>query len=203
MGIDCKRTCDGSQLIVRDFKSFWPKQITYEHLDTISVGVGEPRHLASQKALVKGANYVFSTDADSTVSPGWAIAMWRILSSDFARVEKVGSVWGSVQLSPRSPYSMAWEAAREKGNLSFRLFEQNCGFTSEAYWAAGGWGMEPKGEGPALLRRLRAAGYGELRIPEAMVTTSDRAHGRVRGGMAETIRNLSLDGKLSVARLLA
>lgn len=149
--------------------------------------VGGARHegavFAGGKVGVGEEHFLLFTDADTEVPLSWIQVHERSL-------RRHASSWGSVWLQPSSPFWPVLEAARKAGRLDNRLFEQNCAVEAGAYFRVGGFADLQREEGPDLLRRLRQGGSSEVRTPMAVIT-SDRKEGRVVGGFASALRDLT------------
>ncbi|MEU6056840.1 glycosyltransferase family 2 protein [Streptomyces sp. NPDC047097] len=152
---------------------------------------GLARHLGVRHALDRsgpggGAVWVATTDADSTVPPGW-------LAYQLARArEGWQAVVGTVTLPAASPLELPhrtrYEAARPPGTADWHhphVHGANLGVSAVAYRDVGGFPPLATGEDRALVEALERRGHRVLRTARCPVLTSPRLRARAEGGFGD------------------
>lgn len=147
--------------------------------------VGGARAAGTSLALDRGATWIASTDADSTVPENWLVVQLQ-LAHDGAEV-----IIGTVQ--PRFDELTAdeiesWRLTHEDGQSLGNIHGANLGMTAGAYRRAGGYLPLPEHEDTDLVRRLRDSGANVVASDLARVETSGRHVGRTPGGYARYLR---------------
>lgn len=134
---------------------------------------------------------LLSTDADTTVAPGWA-------REHLARAtEGTHATAGSAELSAPLPTASAehrYRGVLERARLPDghgNVYGANLGVRADAYSAIGGFLPLRSGEDHDLWRRLGAAGYRRCYDTGARVITSARLTGRAPNGLAALLSTLT------------
>ncbi|HWL44362.1 MAG TPA: glycosyltransferase [Ilumatobacter sp.] len=131
--------------------------------------------------------WVCSTDADSTVPPGWFTTQL-----DAARRGYV-AIAGVVRLDSQTDAPVRHEFLRTyltgADGTHAHVHGTNLGFRADAYLAAGGWAPIPTAEDHDLWRRLGRLGR-TISSVRLSVTTSGRTVGRAPDGFAATLATL-------------
>lgn len=128
-----------------------------------------------------------TTDADSLVRADWLL---RMTAAD------VDMVLGVVRVPSwrHHPAEVARRYLRNyhsKGPGHNHIHGANMGFRADVYWRVGGFRALPTNEDVELVERFEAAGLLIHRDAQLAVETSDRHNGRVPGGFASHLRELS------------
>jgi hypothetical protein len=161
--------------------------------------IGEVRDLgfrAVQRDLAghpPGQTLLLSTDADTTVEPGWA----REHVARAAEGSHAVAGTAALSVSPATPlardrYQRVLDAARRPEGHG-NIYGANLGVRADAYTAVGGFLALPTGEDHDLWQRLRRAGYRLCYDTSARVVTSARLTGRAPHGLAGLLRSLNDD----------
>jgi GT2 family glycosyltransferase len=150
--------------------------------------IGEVRDLGlcAVRPLLTGhrasRTWLLSTDADSTVAPGWVrghLALAR---------QGVHAVAGVAELAGAEPpgYADVLAGARRPDGHG-NVYAANLGVRADAYEAVGGFGAVVSGEDHDLWRRLGEAGWRRKYTAGSAVRTSARRRGRAPGGLADLL----------------
>lgn len=140
--------------------------------------------------------WLASTDADSTVPPGWLVAHATAAASGADAV--VGTVtvddWSGIPATAASAFAAAYDAWRAggPGAVHPHVHGANLGVRGSAYVAAGGFPPVRVGEDGALVRALERRGATILRTSACPVRTSGRRAPRAAGGFGSDIERLAV-----------
>jgi hypothetical protein len=157
--------------------------------------IGEVRDLGLDHLDLAGHRpsdvWLLSTDADTTVTPDWAVRHLELARRG------AHAVAGVALLSPHAALPMA-VARRYSALLAGtrgpdghgNVYAANLGVRADAYRAVGGFGAVATGEDHDLWRRLRQAGYRCHYAEGPRVVTSARRRGRATGGLADLLAGL-------------
>ncbi|WP_158555041.1 glycosyltransferase [Fulvimarina endophytica] len=167
-------------------------------------GVGAARAIGLAAALNEGASVLFTMDADCTLAPGSAAAIWRGLGradAVFGRVVPNASEFTALPLAVRRHGS-----AEDRRNALLGLIEAaiaDCPWNpfpahgtspgaliawhAAAYLAVGGVAPVPCHEDRLMAAALVGGGFRVARPWDAVVIASCRQRGRAPSGMAHTI----------------
>jgi len=179
----------------------WPEAEAVRAEDTLSrsgkADVGALRSLGLRRALARldahspDQIWLLSTDADTTVPPGWVAAHLRLAGAGADGVAGLAELTDGIHLRPDVLHRYgAIVADRLHGHRHEHVYGANLGFRADAYLAVGGFPDEGPGEDHGLWRRMAVAGY-RLEHPMGVgVRTSARVRGRAEGGLADLIRSL-------------
>jgi glycosyltransferase involved in cell wall biosynthesis len=135
--------------------------------------------------------WLANTDADTVVPAGWLDRQLRLARLGIAAVAGVVTVDSFAEHPAHVP--AAWHA-RYDGPAHLphpHVHGANLGLRADAYAAVGGWPSRSPGEDQGLWDAVRAAGYRCAAPRSVAVTTSGRAHSRVRGGFADDLNELA------------
>lgn len=155
-------------------------------LETPGSNVGGARAAGARLALRRGATWLASTDADSTVP-----ADWLTTQLDLARAG-AEVVIGAVhpRFADLTPDEVEWwHRTHDDGQALGNIHGANLGVAAAAYRRAGGYVALPEHEDTDLVRRLRASGAVVVATERGMVETSGRHVGRTPGGYARYLRD--------------
>ena len=133
-----------------------------------------------------GRTWYATTDADSTVSAQWLLAMTSADADMVLGVVRIPA-WRHFPAEVARRYLRAYHS---KGPGHNHIHGANMGFRADAYWRVGGFRALPTGEDVELVERFEAAGMRIHRDAKLSVATSDRRHGRAPGGFAQHLRGL-------------
>ncbi len=133
-----------------------------------------------------GRTWYATTDADSTVSAQWLLAMTSADADMVLGVVRVPA-WRHFPAEVARRYLRAYHS---KGPGHNHIHGANMGFRADAYWRVGGFRALPTGEDVELVERFEAAGMRIHRDAKLSVATSDRRQGRAPGGFAQHLRGL-------------
>jgi hypothetical protein len=163
--------------------------------------VGEVRQLGFRQVLAMLAGYepsetlLLSTDADTTVAPGWALAHLHLAEQGWHAIAGVAEL--DEPLPPPTALRYAAERGRAHGPHGHgNVYGANLGVRADAYAAVGGFTPLATGEDHDLWRRLDAAGFRCVHATEAVATTSSRLAGRARDGLAALLNRLQEGAEL-------
>ncbi|MFE2353677.1 glycosyltransferase [Streptomyces parvulus] len=141
------------------------------------------RHALDRRGGNLDEHWIATTDADSTVPPGW-------LAHQLAQA-RAGweAVVGTVTLPPASPLAAPhrahYEATRPAGGVAWHhphVHGANLGVAAAAYVDAGGFPPLATGEDRALVAALEQRGHRVLRSAHVPVLTSPRLDARAPDG---------------------
>ena len=169
--------------------------------DETSATVGEVRDAGVRRALARlatprSSTWVASTDADTTVGPGWLASIIRA-----AAVHGVVGVVGVTALDRWRGTARGAAAYHElllskhhgrDGGLHRHdhVYGANLAVRADAYLDVGGFPRTGHGEDQALVDALAARGHRLLRTRDISVVTSGRLLGRAEGGLATCLSRL-------------
>jgi hypothetical protein len=134
---------------------------------------------------------LLSTDADTTVSAGWAREHLARLGEGSHAVAGAAELSGAFSANPLAQHryqGVLDHARRPDGHGN--VYGANLGVRADAYLAVGGFPALPTGEDHDLWRRLGQAGYRLCYDSRALVVTSSRLTGRAPDGLAGLLRRL-------------
>ena len=157
--------------------------------------IGEVRHLGVTRltTMLNGhqpaQTLLLSTDADTTVGPGWALAHLRLAERGWHAVAGVAELAQPLPAVVAARYTAVRHHARARDGHG-NVHGANLGFRADAYTAIGGFGPLASGEDQDLWRRLGAAGFRLTCANEPVVHTSARQRGRADAGVAELLHRL-------------
>jgi GT2 family glycosyltransferase len=155
-------------------------------LETEGSNVGGARAAGARLALRRGATWLASTDADSTVP-----ADWLTTQLDLARAG-ADVVIGAVhpRFADLAPDEIDWwHRTHDDGQALGNIHGANLGIAAAAYRRAGGFVPLPEHEDTDLVRRLRLSGAFVVATERGTVETSGRHVGRTPGGYARYLRD--------------
>lgn len=173
-----------------------------ERLEQGDANVGRARHAAmllGTRAL-GGGGLLLSTDADSVPDTGWLQAMVagsrnaEIVAGKVVRTvtrphplqDRVEAYYNRLHTMRRMFDPVAWEAPATHACSS----GANLGLSTDDYALLGGFRPLPTGEDARLVDDAARAGMRVRRDAASIVHTSDRRLGRVRDGLAGSLRAL-------------
>ena len=154
-------------------------------LDARRVGAARRRGVAA----LGDTDWLATTDADSTVPPGWLVAQLAALA------EGADALVGTVEVADWSghpPAVRAWfdEVYDSSGDPHPHVHGANLGVRTAAYVAVGGFAPLRTGEDVALVRALVAAGHRVHRSRTHPVVTSSRTGARAPDGFGRDLLRL-------------
>ena len=136
------------------------------------------------------STWLASTDADTVVPETWIDHQLGLARLGVAGVAGIVAVDSFTDHPSHVP--TRW-AALYDGPLDDshpHIHGANLGLRADAYLAVGGWAALEQGEDRQLWAALQGAGYPVASPRSLVVTTSGRAHSRVRGGFADSLNVL-------------
>lgn len=147
-------------------------------------GVGAARRAGVDDALLRGAQWIANTDADSVVPACWLERQIALASTGADVV--VGTVRPDfAELTDAQ--QTAWSASHDRGQALGHVHGANLGVRASSYLASGGFLPLSEHEDNDLVRRLAARAMivadGDLEV-----ITSARRIGRTPGGYAGHLR---------------
>jgi cellulose synthase/poly-beta-1,6-N-acetylglucosamine synthase-like glycosyltransferase len=169
--------------------------------DETSVTVGEVRDAGVRRALHRlgtapAGTWVLSTDADTTVGPGWATSILRAAAAhDVVGVVGVTSLdrWrGTAAAAAAYDRLLLSKVRGTEGELHQHdhVYGANLAVRADAYLDVGGFPTAVHGEDQAIVDALAARGHRLLRTRDIGVVTSGRLDGRAPEGLATHLRRL-------------
>ena len=169
--------------------------------DETSVTVGEVRDAGVRRALARlgtapSRTWVLSTDADTTVGPGWVASILRAAAAyDVVGVVGVTSLdrWRGTEPAAAAYERLLLSKVRgAAGGLHGHdhAYGANLAVRADAYLDVGGFPRALHGEDQALVDALAARGHRLLRTRDISVVTSGRLHGRARDRLAAHLQRL-------------
>ena len=195
------RCTDDTARIARAEFAGWPgARVVPNHR---AITIGEVRHLglAQLTAMLPGHHpahtLLLSTDADTTVGPGWALAHLRLAERGWHAIAGATELAQPLPVAVAARYNAVRHHARVRDGHG-NVHGANLAFRADAYTAIGGFGPLASGEDQDLWRRLRAAGFRVTCANEPVVHTSARRQGRARDGVAALLRRLHEDDETLV-----
>lgn len=164
---------------------------TWVEVDAGNVGIarrtGTEATLRACRDITAEELWLATTDADSTVPPGW-LSGQLALAADGWEV-----VVGTVAVEDWSEHPAAvpdrWSAGYRATEHHPHVHGANLGFTAAAYVDAGGWPDLPVHEDVALLSRLAARRV--VSTAALPVVTSARRDPRAPGGFGDRLNTLA------------
>lgn len=153
-----------------------------------SSNVGAARAAAGVHALVKGAEWLANTDADSVVPANWLSSQLEL--ADAGADVVVGTVRPDfAELTDAE--AAAWQETHVPGQPNGHVHGANLGIRASVYRASGGYRALPEHEDADLVARL--SGFTIVASDDAEVTSSARRWGRTPGGYARYLRENLLE----------
>jgi glycosyltransferase involved in cell wall biosynthesis len=157
-------------------------------------GVGAVRDLGVRDALGRlvshpsAATWLLNTDADTTVSPDWALAHLQLANTGACGVAGMAELTSHATLSldARDQYRTIIDHGLD-GDHHRHVYGANLGVRADAYLSVGGFPTDGAGEDHGLWHRLRCSGYPLIAPTAIRVHTSARTHGRATGGLADLL----------------
>lgn len=166
----------------------------------LPASVGRVRDLGARVGLAASAfpdceTWIFSTDADTTVSPDW-------ISRSLAEADSAGAVavvgvavldrWrGHPASQPRYDEILTAKMRFDDPvHAHDHVYGANLAVRADAYLGVGGFPRCGHGEDQRLVDALAGADYPILRTRAVEVVTSGRLDGRATGGLATLLRSM-------------
>jgi len=173
-------------------------------IDATSRTVGDVRAAladeAGERLPADPDSWLFNTDADSLVPPGWIVDIL-----DQAAAGNAVAVAGLVDI----PDWRTNDLARRRYDANIRagvtptghqhVYGANLAVRWDAYRSVGGFGTFPHGEDSRLVQALRLAGQPVASVFRPVVTTSGRMPGRAEHGLGSLLGSLTNGGIASSA----
>lgn len=147
--------------------------------------VGEARAAAAELALVRGARWLATTDADSKVPGDWLSAQLACECDAFCGVVEADD-WRDYPLAVQRAF--ARRQTRTDGHR--HVHGANLGISAAMYRRSGGFRSLEVSEDVALIGTLVALGATIARKPAPVVATSTRRNARAGGGFADHLKAL-------------
>ncbi|AWH53559.1 glycosyl transferase [Stenotrophomonas sp. ESTM1D_MKCIP4_1] len=157
-----------------------------ETVDLQARCVGAARSAAAGLLIERGASWLASTDADSTVPADWLVAQRSAGADVFCGVVDLGEV-----PPPQVWLRSCFRQGERWGEGHGRVHGANMGVSTAAYLRAGGFSALRCSEDVDLLHRLHADGASICWAGAPVVTTSARMVGRAAGGFADHLAALA------------
>lgn len=148
--------------------------------------------LSNFAVLAPGKTWIATTDADSTVPPGW-------LAHQVERANAgVDALAGLIDISSHSALHRIFAPLYERGitgGTHTHVHGANMSMRGSVYRAAGGFQASSCSEDVSLWARISALpGVRAMADPQLVVRTSARLQSRVEGGFATYISNMPAAG---------
>lgn len=179
-------TDDGSEDLVGQYGA----DVHFVTVEAHNVGAARAAGFRYARSLPghTGMSWYATTDADSSVDPDW---LTRQLEHDTDMVLGVVRVadWRDHRADVVRRYLRKYADRVRRGRP--HIHGANMGFSSQAYWAVGGFRGMPSGEDADLVKRFDAAGYRVRSDPALSVSTSARVAARAPRGFAHHLRELA------------
>ncbi len=166
--------------------------------DLDSTAVGAVRHelvVAARAALAPeraSRCWVFSTDADSEVPPGWVTETLELAYRSAAAVV-VGTVqlhgWHAPDAAQQDYAAIIGRGLRPGGHD--HVYAANLAVRLDAYESVGGFPSQVHGEDRALVTALHRGGWPVITPLAPTVRTSARMPGRAAGGLGDLLLRLT------------
>ncbi len=155
--------------------------VTVLELDAACVGAA--RRAGAALLVERGAWWLASTDADSTVGPGWLAAQLRLADAGADAVCGAVDVvdWSEHPPGVRTRFAASYQ--RRDGHA--HVHGANLGVRTSAYVRAGGWSAVAAHEDVALVEELRLSGAQIAWSAAPEVRTSGRRDPRCSGGFGD------------------
>lgn len=193
---------DESAVVARDYGDRGSVPVWLERIEQVEANVGRARHAAMLLgiAALDRAGLLLSTDADSVPDVEWLQAMVagscnaeivagkvvRTVTRTHTLQDRVESYYDRLHAMRRICDPVAWEATVTHPYSS----GANLGLSADNYALLGGFQPLPTGEDARLVDDAARAGMRVRRDAASVVYTSDRRLGRVRDGLAGSLRSL-------------
>lgn len=136
------------------------------------------------------STWLASTDADTVVPETWIDHQLGLARLGVAGVTGIVAVDSFTDHPAHVPTRWAELYDGPLDDPHPHIHGANLGLRADAYLAVGGWAALEQGEDRQLWAALQDAGYPLASPRSLIVTTSGRAHGRVRGGFADSLNVL-------------
>jgi hypothetical protein len=192
------RCADGTARIAAAEFGGWRSGRVVANEDRLSIGGVRDLGVRAAGDLLTGHEpkriLLLSTDADTTVSAGWArehLARMSEGSHAVAGVAELTEAFSTDPLAQHRYQGVLDRARRADGHGN--VYGANLGVRADAYAAVGGFPLVRTGEDHGLWRRLGEAGYRLCYDSRALVVTSARLTGRAPHGLAELLSTLHHD----------
>lgn len=140
---------------------------------------GRARALAAQTAIARGARWLASTDADSSVPFDWLAGQLACAADAFCGMVRVED-WEDYPL----PVARRYDELHVPHDGHPHVHGANLGVATDWYLRCGGFPALPAHEDIALVEALERAGAGIARLASPAVVTSARSIGRAPEGFA-------------------
>ena len=151
--------------------------------------VGQVRDIGIRHAIANGATWIACTDADSIVTTDWLVQQIEHINSQpvdmICGVVDVDS-WAHLTAKTREDYIAHYQ---DKMGHS-HIHGANLSFSSEAYFAVGGFSPLCCHEDVDLVRKFKAEDFSIICSNRVRVTTSSRLQARASEGFAAFLTNL-------------
>jgi glycosyltransferase involved in cell wall biosynthesis len=137
------------------------------------------------------AVWLLSTDADTTVDPGWVRDHLGHAATGAHAVAGLADLDDPGALTPAARLAYArilGDGTRGDGHT--HVYGANLGIRADVFGAVGGFPRVPQGEDHGLAARVRTGGYRMITALDARVRTSSRTAGRAAGGLAGLLAGL-------------
>lgn len=132
--------------------------------------------------------WLANTDADTVVPAGWLLAQVELADQGLDLV--LGTV---VPHDLESRVLLAWTHRHHLREGHPHVHGANLGVRASSYLAAGGFGAIPLHEDVLLAEAVKASGARWVATDATRVRTASRRRGRVRGGFATYLRDLTAE----------
>jgi len=150
---------------------------------------GVRAYLARQDRALE-STWLASTDADTVVPETWLDHQLGLARLGVAGVAGIVAVDAFTDHPAHVPARWAGLYDGPLDDPHPHIHGANLGVRADAYLAVGGWAALEQGEDRLLWAALQDAGYPVASPRSLVVTTSGRAHSRVRGGFADSLNVL-------------
>jgi cellulose synthase/poly-beta-1,6-N-acetylglucosamine synthase-like glycosyltransferase len=150
---------------------------------------GVRAYLARQDRVLD-STWLASTDADTVVPETWLDHQLGLARLGVAGVAGIVAVDAFTDHPAHVPGRWAGLYDGPLDDPHPHIHGANLGVRADAYLAVGGWAALEQGEDRQLWAALQDAGYPVASPRSLVVTTSGRAHSRVRGGFADSLNVL-------------
>lgn len=137
------------------------------------------------------AVWLLSTDADTTVTPGWVRDHLGHAESGAHAVAGLADLDDPTELSPAARLAYARivrEGTHRDGHL--HAYGANLGIRGDVFRSVGGFPEVPHGEDHGLVARVRQGGHRLVTALDGRVCTSARTRGRAVDGLADLLAGL-------------
>ncbi len=152
---------------------------------------GVDRLLRRLDAYPPSGVWLLSTDADTTVDPGWVADHLRHAADGAHAVAGLADLDDADGLTPaaRRAYGrILGDGTRGDGHT--HVYGANLGIRADTFRSVGGFPHVRHGEDHGLVARVRAGGFRVVTALDGRVRTSARTRGRADGGLADLLAGL-------------